>query len=500
MTFASLIKTRVKAKKEDSVEVDGCLLQKIMGLYESGRPVDISEILRHELTAVPTSIALADGTLRTGQKSHLVACLTADVECPRSMAEVEPTGVVLDAMGLVQALGKPAGATTFGDVARAFSALVRSIGERYDSQRVDIVFDRYDPHSIKSVTREKRQKRHAGHGEKEAPTSPGHNINLTEAAMLPSEDWRCFLNVPSNKSRLACFLGSAVLRENYDFTVVVSGAFEHAEEVKSNTPEMDLSPLSAAHEEADTRLLLHVKHMPQSRIIVYSRDTDVLVLLIYHRERLPARQLWMRTGSNKNHKYIPIHDVVKTLPSGVVKELLAFHAFTGSDTTSFFFRKGKKGAWKTFLKHPALLQGLGKGSEKLSSETERHVETFVSRWYGLPKDIDSVDQARATLFQQGRHVSSLPPTADALRLHLVRCHHQAAVWEKALELQPALPPQDGGWCIMDGRLKPVLSSLPREPSCLSNFIHCSCKRVCAKRCSCRRAGIPCAAACKCRCS
>ena len=346
------------------------------------------------------------------------------------MTEVEPTGVVLDAMGLVQALGKPAGATTFGDVARAFSALVRSIGERYDSQRVDIVFDRYDPHSIKSVTRAKRQKRHAGHGEKEAPTSPGHNINLIEAAMLPSEDWKCFLNVPSNKSRLACFLGSAVLRENYDFTVVVSGAFEHAEEVKSNTPEMDLSPLSAAHEEADTRLLLHVKHMPQSRIIVYSRDTDVLVLLIYQCERLPARQLWMRTGSNKDHRYIPIHDVVKTLPSGVVKELLAFHAFTGSDTTSFFFRKGKKGAWKTFLKHPALLQGLGKGSEKLSSETERHVETFVSRWYGLSKDIDSVDQARATLFQQGRHVSSLPPTADALRLHLVRCRHQAAVWEK----------------------------------------------------------------------
>ena len=500
MTFASMTKTHIKVKKKDSVEVDSRLLQKIMGLYHSGRPIDIMEILKHELTAVPTSIALADGTLRTGQKSQLLTCLTAGVECPNFIPVMEPTGVVIDAMGLVHALGKPAGAKTFGDIASAFSTSVRAIGERHGSQRLDLVFDRYDRNdSIKSAARDRRQMSHIeGHNN---GVHAGRNYSSpTDATVLPSADWRCYLGVSSNKASLASFLGSAVLRESYDFTVVVSGAFENTENVRSNRPEMDLSSLRADHEEADTRIMVHVSNMPQRTIVVYSRDTDVLVLLTHHRERLPARQLWMRTGPNKDPKYIPIHDVVKTHSESVLKELLAFHALTGCDTTSFFFRKGKKGAWKNFTKHSALLHGLGKSFEEPSQEVEHNVGAFVSRWYGLPEDVNTVDRARAVLFQQGKHVASLPPTTDALKPHLRRCHYQAAVWEQALKLQPALPPRDGGWCTIDGFLKPVLSSLPPVPSCLINLIRCTCKKVCAKRCSCTRAGIPCAAGCKCVCN
>ncbi|XP_043192970.1 uncharacterized protein LOC122365640 isoform X2 [Amphibalanus amphitrite] len=164
LTFASMLKTSAKPQKQDSVEVDGRLLQRIMGLYESGRPVNINVIMQHELTAVPTSIALPDGKLRSGQKSQLVTCLTTGVECPRSIAGDEQAAVVLDAMGLVQALGKPAGATTFGDIARAFSKSVHDIGVLHGSKRVDIVFDRYNSQSIKSTTRDRRQKSHLGQG------------------------------------------------------------------------------------------------------------------------------------------------------------------------------------------------------------------------------------------------------------------------------------------------------------------------------------------------
>ncbi|XP_043223670.1 uncharacterized protein LOC122382435 [Amphibalanus amphitrite] len=465
-------------------------------MYESGRAVDISEVMKHELTSVPSSIALADGTLRTGQKSQLVTCLTKGVECPSAIRDQQHTGVVIDAMGLVQAIGKPPGAKTFGDIAKVFDTSLRNIQEKHSAQRLDIVFDRYDADSIKSAARERRKNGCVRSYEDNDGVSEG---GLTQATTLPTQEWRCYLSVSSNKTSLTSFLAAAVLRESYEFTVVVAGAFECAEDVRSNKPDMNLSSMRAIHEEADTRLLLHVANMRQQTVIVYSRDTDVLVLLTYHREKLPAKQLWMRTGSNRDQKYIPIHDVVESLPTTVLKGLLAFHAFTGSDTTSFFFRKGKRSAWKTFFRHPVLLHGIGQGSDEPSSKVEKNVETFVTRWYGMSGGITSVNEVRATLFQQGKHVATLPPTADALRLHLRRCHHQAAIWEQALRLRPALPPRDGGWRMVDGSLMPVLCSLPPEPTCLSNDIRCACSKACAKRCSCTKAGVPCAAGCKCRC-
>lgn len=500
LTFASnKMAVQVKAAPAHSVEVDGRLLQRIMGMYESGRSVDIDDILRHELTSVPTSIALADGTLRTGQKSHLIACLTNDVECPPAIVSAEPTGVVIDAMWLVQVIGRPPGAKTYGDVANAFGTSVRKIGEREGAQRIDVVFDRYDHHSIKSSTRERRQKNQSRQSHvSDVVSAQGHAL-LTEDTLLPNAEWRQYLSVSSNKSTLASFLGSSLISQSYDFTVVVSGAYERAEEVMSSDPELDLSSMRTGQEEADTRLLLHVANMRQSTVIVYSRDTDVLVLLTYHRERLPPEQIWMRIGSGHEPKYVPVHAVVETVPPNALKGLLAFHAMTGSDTTSFFFKKGKKSAWKIFLKHSTLLHRVGRGTEELSKEAEEDAELFVSRWYGLP-DTVSVDKARATLFQQGKHVTSLPPTADALRWHLRRCHYQAAIWEQALELQPVLPPRDGGWRVIDGKLRPVLLSLPPEPSCLARVIRCSCQSPCSKRCGCRKANVPCAAGCRCRCN
>ena len=474
----------------DAVEVDSRLLQKITGMYESGRAVDISEVLKHELTPVPTSIALADGALRTGQKSQLVTCLTKGVECLSVIPDDQPTGVVIDAMGVVQAIGKPPGAKTYGDIARAFDTSLRNIQERHGAQRLDIVFDRYDTDSIKSAARERRQNCRVRHYDDSSIVS---RERLEDTTALPIQEWRSFLSIPSNKTSLASFLAASVLRENHNFTIVVSGAFECAEEVHSNKTGMDLSSMRATQEEADTRLLLHVANMHQQTVVVYSRDTDVLVLLTYHRARFPARHLWMRTGSSKDQTYIPIHDIVGTLSTDILKGLLAFHAFTGSDTTSFFFKKGKRSAWKTFVRHPVLMHGIGQGSDEPSPEMENHAESFVSRWYGMTGDIVSVNRVRATLFQQGKHVTSLPPTADALRLHLRRCHHQAAIWTQALELRPVLPPRDGGWRMVDGTLKPVLRSLPSEPACLSTVIRCACKRACAKRCSCTKAGVPCAA-------
>ena len=64
--------------------------------------------------------------------------------------------MIIDGQALVVAIGKPAEATTFGDPADCFIRCILQMGSRCD--RIDVVFDRYRPDSIKRGTRRRRTK------------------------------------------------------------------------------------------------------------------------------------------------------------------------------------------------------------------------------------------------------------------------------------------------------------------------------------------------------
>lgn len=65
--------------------------------------------------------------------------------------------------------------------------------------------------------------------------------------------------------------------------------------------------LLSDHEEADTRLLLHAKHVSQTypRIVMQSPDTDVAVLCIAHFEELQCLELWFQTVVKDRLRFIP---------------------------------------------------------------------------------------------------------------------------------------------------------------------------------------------------
>ena len=70
--------------------------------------------------------------------------------------------------------------------------------------------------------------------------------------------------------------------------------------------------LSAEHEEAGTRIILHAKEASEQgypQVIVVSRDTDVLVLLLAHQPKL-SHFLWMNTGTPKKQHFIPLHSIL----------------------------------------------------------------------------------------------------------------------------------------------------------------------------------------------
>ena len=105
----------------------------------------------------------------------------------------------------------------------------------------------------------------------------------------------------------------ALLRSNYlidhspsDQTMVVAGGFSEATIVKSSDPTLDLSMLEADHEEVDTRLILHCIHAHMESMVVYVRDTDVLVLLLAHYAKMRCTNLLMKAGTSKHPTYVPI--------------------------------------------------------------------------------------------------------------------------------------------------------------------------------------------------
>ena len=108
----------------------------------------------------------------------------------------------------------------------------------------------------------------------------------------------------------------------------------------------EVTERQSSHEEADTRMIFHARYISekslQPAIVIRSSDTDVFILLLYHSLHLKAK-LWMDTGtSSKNtRRTINITELAEVLTQEICLALPAFHAFTGSDYTAAFLRKGK---------------------------------------------------------------------------------------------------------------------------------------------------------------
>ena len=79
------------------------------------------------------------------------------------------------------------------------------------------------------------------------------------------KNWINFISFPGNKVDLA----NCVVKHR--MIVVAAGFTEELEARSSKT---------TTNEEADTRLLLHAVHSQFNTVVVSSRDTDVLVLLV----------------------------------------------------------------------------------------------------------------------------------------------------------------------------------------------------------------------------
>ena len=152
---------------------------------------------------------------------------------------------------------------------------------------------------------------------------------------------------------------------------------------------------------------------------------------------------------------MPVHRI--PLSEEKRKSLLAFHAITGRYTTSQFYGVGKASAWKVFEDAPDLLEHLGEESQ-ISADVLAKAEAFVCKLYNPGTQEVEINKERAAAFRKSKKdLDALPPTQDALILHIKRANYQTMVWNKALEPCPSLPkPEDSGWYYSECLLKPKL--------------------------------------------
>ena len=176
-----------------------------------------------------------------------------------------------------------------------------------------------------------------------------------------------------------------------------------------------------SHEEADSRMMLHVAHALQHghhQILVHSVDTDVVVL----RATLPGNnKVWVAFGTEKNFQYLAAHQMAANL--GIEKSLALhmFHALTGCDTVSGYVGHGNKTAWTIWNLFPDLngaLLELAHAPAEISEQCMHIIERFVILIYDRTSTCTDVNQARKKLFAKTSCVKKISPTHAILEQHV----------------------------------------------------------------------------------
>ena len=85
-------------------------------------------------------------------------------------------------------------------------------------------------------------------------------------------------------------------------TLYISGGLDNKAMKVSTSGALEEPLLTSNIEEADGRIIFHASFAAQlgvQKLVVRSPDTDVLVLLLYHRPGINAKQIYFFTGKEE---------------------------------------------------------------------------------------------------------------------------------------------------------------------------------------------------------
>ena len=336
-------------------------------------------------------------------------------------------------------------------------------------KRVDFVCDTYNSPSIKDIER-------SAHGVREQQfviTGRDQKHPRDFSVALRSSHFKAgflqFLADDWKRSEFADLIRGHTLYVGVDtrgYKYEVDGDIVTREEVLS---------LACNHEEADTRLVWHVKHIDETKgacnVVVQTCDTDVLVIFLAHVPSFSIR-IWLDIGLSTNNTRIFINatQLGQEIGPEVCAALPGFHAFTGCDYTAAFSRMGKVRTLNLMEKSEEFIDAfkyLGRSSS-IPSQVLSTIESFVCQVY-TKSQLTSVKKARLEHFQhhfspkkkskplskiKETDSSQMPPCNSVLMEKIKRANLVAGVWKKAILACPAtMDPEENGWVLEGNQYK-----------------------------------------------
>ena len=202
----------------------------------------MDEFLSHETLSYPPTLS-KNTEMRSGDQLQLVKCLgqlsNNHVQVPKVLARVLEGSVLVNML-------KPKKNQTFeGYCIDTVKPAIQKHVTEYNAQRMDIVFDTYKKDRLKSQTRLKRGK--------------GIRRKVQTNSIAP-KNWKAFLRIDENKTELFKFISTQLLLLEAETDTILVYIFDNVS--CSNKPTLNMDLLSPSnHEEADTSVFLHSKHI-----------------------------------------------------------------------------------------------------------------------------------------------------------------------------------------------------------------------------------------------
>ena len=463
---------------------------------------DMSDFFRHETQTAPPSLS-NQGKLYIGTKSALLDCLPG---IPPPGYSAKDTSVsILDMAALVHII-RPQRAVIFNEYMKLqLYPYIKTSFLTAQTTRVDAVWDCYFNDSVKNQTRSTRCR-----------TATKRVRVLGNLHIPKGAAWVSFLSDSKNKEELHQYLADELMEVSKNESQLI---ITTKKETAMANQDINLTPLFPCHqEEADTRIMLHLKNASKdghTKAYVRTVDTDVVILAISFFQQLGLEELWVGFGTGPTYKDIPVHELSKTIlvtshrPKTIqIQSLLFFHAFTGSDVTSAFKGIGKKSAWKVWQCYPEVtdtFDELTKHPHSLAIESShmKVLERFTILLYSKNCSATRVNDAREVMFSSGlKSLESIPPTLHALFEHVKRTLYIVSfIWSQSLCLSPQVPSaSEWGWEWNDlvKAWAPLWTSLPDVSKGCALLFKCSCIKACTGNCTCFRNNMKCSSLCKCQ--
>ena len=330
-------------------------------------------------------------------------------------------------------------------------------------RRIDIIADTYREKSLKNNERDRR--------------GVSNKVIVRSALSKIPRNFSDFLKDGDNKTRLIELIKDEFVKHSHDYLQLLSSEVIYFSidglclQIKQ-VGVIEASQLSSNQEEADTEVLLHANHVLHENIdqnVVLrspSGDIDINILCIAMFP-LQVERIWIDYGTGDNRKVLKLNSI--DMDEEKKLALLGFHAATGNDCVSSFFRRGKEKAWKLVEKYSrfkTMFSSLG-NSWEINEDNLRVFEEFVCHLYGGKGK--SVDKLRYNKFEvvyrkknRIQDLSLLPPCLRSLLLHLKRSNYIARIWK--LCFQAVIDFQDisnHGWN-SDGTIKWTTEEFPDD--------------------------------------